>query len=358
MKLTYQKYTLDFKFSAGTSRGVLKQKDTYILKLQDQANHPFGLGEAGPLKGLSIDDREDIVDELNRLADLLSSEEMPSNTNGVLELAERLVNQEFPSVRFGLETALLDLLNGGNRIIYNNDFVEGKLKIPINGLVWMGHMEDMLVQITEKVDQGFNCIKMKVGSLDFDKECDILQYIRRKYYTKELTLRVDANGAFKPEDAMSKLERLSAFDLHSIEQPIKPGQFDIMAELCSTSPIPIALDEELIGISKLNEKADLLDRIKPPYIILKPTLLGGLKATQQWIDLAEERKIGWWLTSALESNIGLNAITQYTAELGVKGHQGLGTGQLYHNNFNSPLEIKAGYIQFGSEPWDLTNLKI
>ncbi|MTI22999.1 o-succinylbenzoate synthase [Fulvivirga sp. RKSG066] len=357
LALTFQKYVLDFKFSAGTSRGVLKQKDTYIIKVSN-GDHVFGLGEAGPLKGLSIDDRDDISEKLEAVAIEISKHSLPASVEEVYTMSDQLAGREFPSIRFALETALLDLLNGGSRTIFDNDFSKGKGKIPINGLVWMGHMEDMLSQITQKVEQGFTCIKMKVGSLDFDKECDILEYVRKKYYKSELILRVDANGAFSPEEAMEKLERLSTYNLHSIEQPIKTKQYDSMAQLSKTSPVSIALDEELIGIYELEEKRRLLERIKPPYIILKPTLLGGFKSTLEWIRLANDMHIGWWLTSALESNIMLNAISQFTADLEVVNHQGLGTGQLYHNNITSPLEIKNGYITSTGQNWDLSMLDL
>ena len=358
MELTFQPYQLEFKFNAGTSRGILKEKITNIIKISDDQSGGFGLGEAGPLKGLSIDDRDDLSDFLETVKQKAIPLTVPDNEKEIYEIAEELAGHDFPSVRFALETAMLDLKHGGQRIIFQNDFSDGKEKIPINGLIWMGHMEDMLFQITEKVNAGFDCIKMKVGSLDFDKECDILHYIRNKYYEQDITIRVDANGAFKPDDVKDKLERLSKFDLHSIEQPIKPGQYELMAELCKNSPLKIALDEELIGIWQKHKKRELLEKIKPPYIILKPTLLGGIKATQEWIDLANEMKIGWWLTSALESNIGLNAISQYAGELKVENYQGLGTGQLYHNNFESPLRITKGHIEYKGNDWDFSNLDI
>ncbi len=357
MNLSFQKYILDFKFNAGTSRGVLKQKETYFIKIQNDNDALFGLGEAGPLKGLSVDDKP-LDDKLEEIQNTLQSEHLPGNREGIYTLAKTLAGPDYPSIRFGLETAMLDLLNGGTRTIFNNEFAVGKSRIPINGLVWMGHMEDMLTQITEKVDQGFTCIKMKVGSIDFDKECDILQYVRRKYYQKDIVIRVDANGAFSPEDAMEKLHRLSQFNLHSIEQPIKAGQNDDMSELCLKSPIKIALDEELIGVYGKEEKQKLLESIRPPYIILKPTLVGGIASTLDWIEIAESLKIGWWMTSALESNIGLNAISQLAAELKVEDYQGLGTGQLYHNNIPSPLSIKEGFISSKGEDWDLSQLDI
>jgi len=357
LNLSFQKYILDFKFNAGTSRGVLRQKETYFLKIAGDKDGVFGLGEAGPLKGLSIDDKL-LEEKLEEIQKALQSITLPDNSEEIYALAKSLAGAGYPSIRFGLETAMLDLLNGGKRTIFKNEFAAGNAKIPINGLVWMGHMEDMLTQITEKVDQGFTCIKMKVGSIDFDKECDILQYIRRKYYQKDIVIRVDANGAFSPEDALEKLHRLSQFDLHSIEQPIKAGQHDAMRKLCSTSPIKIALDEELIGVDEKVEKQALLEKIMPPYIILKPTLVGGIASTLEWIKIAESLNIGWWMTSALESNIGLNAISQLAAELGVENYQGLGTGQLYHNNIPSPLSIKDGFISSNGMDWDLSQLDI
>lgn len=357
MNLAFQKYILDFKFNAGTSRGVLKQKETYFLKITGDNDETFGIGEAGPLKGLSVDDQP-LEDKLVEIQQAITSESLPDNVSDIYALAKSLAGYDFPSIRFGLETAMIDLLNGGNRIIFQNDFSGSKKKIPINGLIWMGHMEDMLTQITEKVDQGFTCIKMKVGSIDFDKECDILQYIRRKYYQKDLMVRVDANGAFSTIEALEKLERLSQFNLHSIEQPIKAGQPEAMKELCLRSPIKIALDEELIGVNEKSQKEKLLEHIKPPYIILKPTLLGGIQSTLEWIEIAESLNIGWWMTSALESNVGLNAISQLAAELKVENYQGLGTGQLYHNNIPSPLVVKGGFISYTGNEWEFSNLEI
>ncbi|MBL6445868.1 o-succinylbenzoate synthase [Fulvivirga sp. 29W222] len=360
LKTSYQKYILNFKFDAGTSRGVLKEKETWIIKVWDtSAPEIFGFGECGPLKKLSIDDRKDlgeqIADALSRLEDRV----LPSTAEEVFQVAGELAGAELPAVRFGLETALLDLLNGGRRVIFDNDFVRSELKIPINGLIWMGHMEAMLLQISNKVDAGFDCIKMKIGSLDFEKETDILDYVRRKYYQNNIMLRVDANGAFKVHEARHKLEVLSKYKLHSIEQPIAAGQPDEMARLCSNTPVDIALDEELIGIYGREAKRQLLEKIKPQYIILKPTLVGGIQSCMEWVEIAESMDIGWWLTSALESNIGLNAICQMSPYLKACGHQGLGTGQLYHNNIPSPLKIEGGHIFYDSEEsWDFTNLDV
>ena len=360
LKIAYQKYILNFKFDAGTSRGVLKEKETWVVKVWDSSvPETFGLGECGPLKKLSVDDREDLGAEIGKVMDRLEGMDIPTSEEEIFQLADELAGADLPCVRFGLETALLDLLNGGKRIIFNNGFVQSALKIPINGLIWMGHMEAMLLQITDKVAAGFDCIKMKIGSLDFEKECDILDYIRRKYYQKDITLRVDANGAFKTHEAMDKLDILSKYRLHSIEQPIAAGQPEEMARLCSNTPVDIALDEELIGIYGREAKQQLLEKIKPQHIILKPTLVGGIHACKEWIEIAESMGIGWWLTSALESNIGLNAICQMSPYLNAKGYQGLGTGQLYHNNIPSPLKIEGGHISYDDNiTWDFTNLEL
>ncbi|MEM6523456.1 MAG: o-succinylbenzoate synthase [Bacteroidota bacterium] len=360
LKATYQKYTLNFKFDAGTSRGTLKEKDTWFIVVWEDKNSDIrGIGEAGPLKKLSIDDIEDFDSKLEGVLNKLEGESLPNTDQEIYDLVSRLVPQELPSVTFGLETALLDLLHGGVRKMFSNPFFETSEQIPINGLIWMGHTESMLRQISDKVAASFDCIKMKIGSLNFDKECDILDFVRRKYFQKELILRVDANGAFKPEDALTKLNQLSKFNLHSIEQPIKPGQGELMKQLCSTSPVPIALDEELIGIHDPNEKRSLLEAILPQYIILKPTLVGGLKASLDWIRIAEELNIGWWITSALESNIGLNAICQFASLTRAKGHQGLGTGQLYTNNIGSPLTIDKGYIHYNDQSnWNLDSVNL
>jgi O-succinylbenzoate synthase len=256
-----------------------------------------------------------------------------------------------------LETALLDLKNGGKRVIFENSFLISK-PIPINGLVWMGDLDLMLQQASIKIDEGFRCIKIKVGGLNFEKECDILHYIRRKYFREEITLRLDANGAFKTEEALYKLYDLSKFKIHSIEQPIKPGQPEL-EELCRKSPIPIVLDEEMIGLSSAEAKKDLLARVKPQYIIVKPSLHGGIQGTQEWISIAESLNIGWWITSALESNIGLNAICQLTANYPVTLPQGLGTGGLYENNFESPLEVKKGEVFYNPKlSWNLEEFDI
>lgn len=356
--VSFQKHILDFTFDAGTSRGILKQKNTWIIKLLDDDNmEVVGLGEAAPLVKLSIDDIPDFDDRLEEICNEVSGHSIPQNENEIYSLLDRFIPLEFPSMYFGFEVAFLDLMNNGNRVIYDNSFSRGEEGIQINGLIWMGYREDMLLQVTNKVNEGFGCIKIKIGSSDFEKDSDLLEYIRNKYYKMDLTLRVDANGAYSPEEALEKLEHLSKFNIHSIEQPIEAGQAAAMYELCRQSLIPIALDEELIGVHTYESKKALLESIKPQYIILKPTLVGGFRSSKEWIALAEEMNIGWWMTSALESNIGLNAISQFTAEFDTDLPHGLGTGKLYHNNFPSPLTIEQDKVYYQSPfTWDFSLL--
>ena len=265
---------------------------------------------------------------------------------------------DFPSIKFAIETALLDLENGGSRILIDSKFTREEAGIPINGLIWMGNKKDMVTQIEDKLNKGFSCLKLKVGAIHFDDELDILSAIREQFSERDLELRLDANGAFHPSMALHKLNRLSDFKIHSIEQPIMPGLFDEMAELCRISPIPIALDEELIGVKSTENRKQLLKIIKPAYIILKPSMLGGFNNTNEWIKLAIESDIGWWITSALESNIGLSAIAQYTYALGIKIPQGLGTGLLYSNNIKSPLYLSKDYLWFNkNNQWNYSFLK-
>ncbi len=344
LKADFKKYTLYFKRPSGTSRGVLKKKDSWFIKIWDTDNPAVsGLGECSIIYGLSADPVDKIEEKLTELI---------SNINSYKEIDIDL----FPSVMFGLETALDDLKTGGKRILFKSDFTEKQKPIPINGLVWMGDYSFMRKQIIEKVESGFNCIKLKIGAIEFEKELDLLKLIRQDFKEKDLELRVDANGAFSPEEALEKLKRLSDFDLHSIEQPVKPKQWDKMARLCEESPLDIALDEELIGLPD-KEIPLMLDVIKPQYIILKPGLLGGFKRSNLFINEAGKRNIGWWVTSALESNIGLNAIAQWTATLNNDMPQGLGTGQLFTNNFPSPLTVKEGKLFFDKDKeWDLSFL--
>jgi O-succinylbenzoate synthase len=339
LHFSFVKKIFRFNFKARTSRGLMKDKTSWFIKVNDPLNPGVsGVGECGPLPGLSIDHRGDFEEILH---EIIKGIQRSSSDKG-MEMLEKSVPPEFPSVRFGLETALLDFHNGGKHIIYNNDFIRGQ-PISINGLVWMGDMDFMMDQINKKIADGFTCLKLKVGGLDFDRECDIISYIRKRYFRENILIRLDANGGFKADDVFYKLKQLARFDIHSIEQPIKPRLAD-MEELCRNSPVPVAFDEELIAITSPEEKSRLLKKLKPWYLVLKPTLHGGLQGCEEWIALAESEKIGWWITSALESSIGLNAICQFTANYKNELHQGLGTGTIYENNFGSPLTVKEGKI--------------
>ncbi|UAB86283.1 o-succinylbenzoate synthase [Zunongwangia sp. SCSIO 43204] len=341
MQATYKKHILNFKRPSGTSRGVLTVKETWFIKIEDGDN--FGYGECGILRGLSIDDRPDYEEKLKWACENIHL--------GKDALWEQLM--EFPSIQFGIEMAFKSLENKNEFELFPSAFTKGEEAIAINGLIWMGEKDFMKSQIEDKLKSGFNCIKMKIGAIDFDTEIELLKYIRSQYSAEEIELRVDANGAFDPKNALEKLKRLSELELHSIEQPIKQGNWEEMARLCAETPLPIALDEELIGVFDVTKKKKLLQTIKPQYLIFKPSLIGGFKGTQQWIDLAETNNIGWWNTSALESNIGLNAISQFTYEKKVKMPQGLGTGSLYTNYIESPLEVKDGKISYNPNlNWD------
>lgn len=253
----------------------------------------------------------------------------------------------YPSILFGIETALLDLEHGGNGNLFDTPFTRGEEGICINGLVWMGNFDEMLARLEEKMKAGFHCVKLKIGAIDFSRELELVRHIRRAFSKDQIELRVDANGGFTFEDAPKRLEQLAKYDIHSIEQPIRQHQWARMAELCASTPIPIALDEELIGVNMTPMKQDLLDRIRPQYIILKPSLHGGMRGTREWIELANARGIGSWITSALESNVGLNAVAQLAADIygpDIKMPQGLGTGQLFTDNIPMNLEIKGDKI--------------
>ena len=342
MKASFQKYTLNFKLPAGTSRGVLKTKETYFLKIESEGK--TGIGECSIFRGLSFDDKPDYEQKLQWLCDNIDL--------GEKVLLETMIL--FPSIQFGIEMAFLDLKAKTPMHLFPSKFTKGKDAIPINGLIWMGDSTFMMEQIADKLDSNFTCIKMKIGAIDFDSEISLLKKIRKQFSAKEVELRVDANGAFTKDDALEKLKVLSEFDIHSIEQPIKQGQVDEMARLCEDTPLDIALDEELIGVIDIDEKNALLETIKPQYIILKPSLIGGIKGSIEWIELAEKNNSSWWITSALESNIGLNAIAQWTYTLHSSLPQGLGTGSLFTNNIQSPLEVSEGKLFYNSDvDWDL-----
>lgn len=337
MKATYHKYILNFKRPSGTSRGVMTEKETWFIVLEKDGKN--GIGECGILRGLSIDDRPDYEEKLRWTCDNIHL--------GKEQLWEALL--EFPSIQFGVETAFQSLVSETPFLLFPSDFTNGTKSMVINGLVWMGEESFMKQQIEEKLAQGFTCIKLKIGAIDFDKELQLLRFIREHFTPEQVEIRVDANGAFSSDLALYKLIQLSEFKLHSIEQPIQKNQTDRMAELCNITPFPIALDEELIGVFTLDEKEQLLEKIKPQYIILKPSFVGGFRGTQEWISLAEKHKIGWWVTSALESNIGLNAIAQWTYLQGNLMPQGLGTGGLYTNNFDCPLLVSEGQLWYKKE---------
>jgi len=332
MKAEYYQYLLKFKRPSGTSRGVLYEKETFILEISDDGKK--GIGECAIFRGLSFDDRPDYEEKLKWLCE---------NIHLDFELLKQELKQ-FPSIWFGYEQAILNLKHGKN-LYFPSNFTERNSSMMINGLIWMGDIDFMEEQIQEKLDQGFYCIKLKIG-VDWKSEHEILQKLRRKFSKDQLELRVDANGGFSKEEAKIVLQQLANLDIHSIEQPIKAGNWNDMAELCSETPTPIALDEELIGVFDFNEKRELLEIIKPHYIILKPSLIGGFVGSDEWIFLAEQKNIGWWITSALESNIGLNAIAQYTFTKNSAMPQGLGTGGLFTNNFKSDLELKGDRLFF------------
>ncbi|PKP29320.1 MAG: o-succinylbenzoate synthase [Bacteroidetes bacterium HGW-Bacteroidetes-18] len=337
MNAFYQKYFLNFKQASGTSRGVLRTKETFFLIMVD--GDQIGYGECAVFKGLSFDDGSDYESKLTWLC-----ENINRNLN---ELLQELI--EFPSIQFGLEQAFLSLKSENPFELFPSKFTESKDSIKINGLIWMGTEAFMREQIREKLDAGFSTLKLKIGAIDFETEISLLKSIRKEFSSEEIEIRVDANGGFLPSEALEKLKRLSELNLHSIEQPIKQGQIVEMASLCATTPLPIALDEELIGVFDVTKKQEILQTIKPQFIILKPSLVGGFKGSAEWIQLAETQNIGWWITSALESNIGLNAIAQWTYTLKNNLPQGLGTGSLFTNNFESPLEVKGENLHYNNK---------
>lgn len=329
------KYELKFILPAGTSRGVLNTKPAWLLVLKEDSKQ--GIGEITRLPGLSFDDSPLFENALNSIVNLINS------GHPMLETLKQAV--PYPSIHFALETALLDL-NTTNNCFVENNFTLGKSGIPINGLIWMGDAPFMKKQIKAKLNAGFHCLKLKIGALNIDTELDIIKEIRKDFSVSDLEIRVDANGSFSPSNAPDILEKLAKLKIHSIEQPIAVKQHEEMWNLCSKTPIPIALDEELIGVFDADNKRSLLNAIKPQYIILKPGLLGGFSASESWIYEAKKLNIDYWITSSLESNIGLSAIAQWTSTLPIKIHQGLGTGSLYSNNIPSPLKIRGESLWF------------
>ena len=338
MRIEIEERTLHFKQPAGTSRGVYTERRIWLVTVTDGS--AIGIGECAPLPKLSCDDIPNYAEVLRHFCDEVE------RTGEIPYEALR----DYPSMLFGLETALYEVRSKkeeGRDVLFDTPFSRGEVGIPINGLVWMGTFDEMRERIEQKLEQGFRCVKLKIGAIDFDAELELIKQIRGRFSHHEVELRVDANGAFRFDEALYKLELLSQYALHSIEQPIKAGQWANMAELCRESPLPIALDEELIGVNDPEQKRQMLNIIKPRYIILKPSLHGGMMGVREWVDTARDMGIGSWITSALESNIGLNAIAQLCSDIygdAIKMPQGLGTGQLFTDNIPMPLEIRGDQL--------------
>ena len=275
MKAYWCPYTLRFRFEARTSRQSMHVKDTWLVRILDEHSGREGVGECAMFRGLSAEDTPDFEDTLAMTCRSFDPDNLPHES----------------SIRFGFETALRNLSG-----IPVNDFTRGAASIPINGLIWMGDKATMKQRIDEKIAAGFKVLKLKIGGISFDDELDLLRYIRSIYPSDILELRLDANGSFSPGAAMEKLEALSSLGIHSIEQPIQAGQLLQMARICSESPIPIALDEELIGTRTLEESRELLEQIRPHYIILKPALCGGFSGADRWLGEAHRLGIGYWFT--------------------------------------------------------------
>ena len=359
LEITVVERTLQFKKPAGTSRGMLTEKPSFFVVARDlEEDGRIGIGECSLIPGLSPESAPRARLELKKLA-----------ASGTLD--PKAMSLQYPALKFAAETALIDLLNEGDRILFPGPFTQGQ-PVPINGLIWMGDVADMVAQAESLLERGFDTLKMKVGALDFEHELECLEAIRAIAPARDVTLRLDANGGLDDEDlsvTLGKLERLATFDIHSMEQPIRPGQWKKMQALCIGSDIPIALDEELIGVHDTDLRRNLLHIVKPHYIILKPSLIGGFVEANHWIDLATEVEAGWWATSALESNIGLNAIAQWAADAISEDPrplpQGLGTGSLFVDNIPSPLVVSGGTLSMDHpaarangklHTWDLSSI--
>ena len=334
-KITITSKLLHFLQPAGTSRGVYNTRLSFYLKLtSDEQPDVVGVGECATLPDLSCDAMP--PNEYERKLRTFCDE---YERTGVIDYEAM---RPYPSMLFGLETAVAQFNAKGSLNFFDTPFGRGEEGIPINGLVWMGTFEEMFERLEAKLKAGFRCVKLKIGAIDFDRELQLIRHIRSTFSRKDVELRVDANGGFTPEEALSRMEALVQYDIHSIEQPIKQNQWTEMARLCAATPLPIGLDEELIGVNERQKKIELLDTIRPQYIVLKPSLHGGMVGTEEWIQLARERSIGSWITSALESNVGLNAIAQLTANIygsNIRHAQGLGTGQLFADNIEIPLKV-------------------
>lgn len=342
MRLAYCPYMLKFKEPAGTSRGILTEKPTYLIKIYDEKEPDrFGLGECAVFPGLSpeADGRYEY-----KLVELLAN----------IALGRTTDLTRYSSLNYGLEMAIRDYAGGCRHLYYPSSFTEEKSELNINGLIWMGTEEEMMCRLEEKFKAGFRCVKMKIGSIDWQKEIGIIRTIRQRFNENELTIRVDANGAFVMENVMPRLAQLADLGVHSIEQPIPARNIDLMKFICDVSPVPVALDEELIGVYDDDMKRHLLEYVKPDYIVCKPALCGGFSGAETWIKLATDLGVGWWITSALESNVGLNALAQFTAHIteGTEWEQfpqGLGTGALYTNNFVTPIQLDGEVMTYNRE---------
>lgn len=335
--MQFAPYMMKFKQPAGTSRGILTEKITCFIRVFDENNPDvYGIGEAAVFPGLSPEADERYFYKVM---------ELQAN----VRLGKQTDLSHFPSLQAGFEQAIRDFAGGGHGIYYNSPFIAGNESITINGLVWMGEFDKMIERIEEKLAAGFKCIKLKIGAIDWRKEVDMIRYIRDRYPRDRMEIRVDANGGFTMDNAIPRLKRLADLDVHSIEQPIPAGNPQLMRFLCDISPLPIALDEELLGKFSTEDKARMLDDIKPAYIVIKPSLTGGFSGGAEWIELASERGIGWWITSSLESNIGLNALAQWVATLHTTMPQGLGTGALFTNNIDAPIYLEGSSLHYDTE---------
>lgn len=335
-KIKYAFHPLEFKTPSGTSRGILTAKDSWYIVREETDSK--GIGEISIIDGLGLESRADIEHCL-----AYSRTDIMGNIDF----------NNYPAIKFALEILERSDRSSDAFHLFDTPFYSSGIGIPINGLIWMGTKEQMYSQIKSKLSEGYRCLKLKIGAIDFEEELELLRYVRSQFSADEIELRVDANGAFSPDTALEKLKRLAAYELHSIEQPIKAGQWEAMAQLCEDTPLAIALDEDLIGVSSPIDRQRLLETVRPHYIILKPSLIGGFQDADEWIALSESMKIGWWATSALESNIGLNAIAQWVSTKNINMPQGLGTGQLYTNNISSPLIINQGQLYYDlGKSWD------
>ena len=345
LRATWKEITLTPKFELGTSKGPINARTVwYLIAWHSDRPEVKGIGEAALFPGHSKEFPADVKLKLTELC--------ADTSNWRERLTMDLV--DVPSVRFAVEQCLMDLVAAGSKVLFPSPFTLGQHGIPINGLVWMGDKATMQQRIREQIDKGFTTVKMKIGAIGLEDELALLKAVRSEFSAKDITLRVDANGAFDSRTAPEVLKRLAELEVESIEQPVPPGLYEVMEELCASAPLPIALDEDLISLNNRDAKVDLLDSVKPQRIVIKPSLVGGWSAAEEWIVLANERHIGWWVTSALESSIGLNAIAQWTATLGVTSAQGLGTGSVYADNIPSPLEVSGGKLHYRPEgEWDL-----